>query len=466
MERRPVTQPPRFVQPLVALFTALMILAALPVPTRAQSSSTTLPDFPVPGGHFYTQASGHGQDFGFSITDEGGIRFYSEFERLGGVDRLGYPASSRFTFGGFITQATQRALLQWRPDGNRVSLVNVFDIFTQRGLDPTLERTRLIPPTEDNTPDAVLDPARVVARHLALLDLSPPIKARYFADPDPITDFGLPQGAADFGAVYVVRCQRAAFQFWRVRTPFARPGDITLVNAGDLAKEFGLVPLAAMQPSPAAEQVIAPLGRVFPSDPATVDQARQSARLARASLVRIDVILPDGIGIASGIIMDASGHILTNAHVIANALVIRVTLPSGRESGAIVVAVDPADDIAVIQIPPPSDVALTPASFASGRDLPIGQTVAAIGYSPFFPSPPTTRIGVLQGALPSVPAILRSDLYILPGDSGGMLLDLSGRVIGINDEIRFTNQASQPLISFSIDAGDALRIARRLMQEG
>ena len=95
-----------------------------------------------------------------------------------------------------------------------------------------------------------------------------------------------------------------------------------------------------------------------------------------------------------------------------------------------------------------------------------GQLVVALGFSPYFPVMPAVRLGVYQHAFVAGIAILRSDTYILPGDSGGMLIDLGGNVVGVNDEIRLTNQGGQPLIGYSIDATDAVRIARHLIDLG
>lgn len=443
----------------------LGMLLSLVSPALAEADPAGLPDFPVPNGHFYTQASGRGADFGFPITDGDGADFNSEFLRLGGIDRLGYPSSARFVLGGYLTQATQKTLLQWRPETRGVDFVNVFDVFTQRGLDPVLARTRLIPPTGDNHVDSTLTSKQVTARHLAILDQNPAIKARYLADPNPIEDFGLPQGSEDFGGVFVVRCQRAAFQQWRINTSFARAGDVTQVNAGDLAKEFGLVPSGAAAPDPASGQLIAPLGQEVHLDGNTTSAATQSAARARPSLVRIDVVLPDGTGIASGIVIDQQGDVMTNAHVVASAMLVKVTFVNGNSSAAEIVGVDSADDLAVVRVPTSSiGTGVGPATIVGGHNLHPGQDLAAIGFSPYFPTPPATRVGVFQQSLPSSPAVVRSDMYILPGDSGGMLLDLSGGVVGVNDEIRFTHQSQQPLISFSIDASDALQIAQRLAQ--
>src|SRR5687767_10925252 len=68
---------------------------------RAQPTQPA--DFDIPNGHFYTQAGGGAG--GFAITDNDGMLFWSEFQRLGGVPALGYPISSRFVWDGFTVQA-------------------------------------------------------------------------------------------------------------------------------------------------------------------------------------------------------------------------------------------------------------------------------------------------------------------------------------------------------------------------
>ena len=85
-------------------------------------------------------------DAGFRITDENGVNFASEFERLGGVEALGYPISRRFEWDSFTTQATQKAVLQWHPQTNRAALINLLDAFSDAGLDPWLEQHAQVPP--------------------------------------------------------------------------------------------------------------------------------------------------------------------------------------------------------------------------------------------------------------------------------------------------------------------------------
>ncbi|MHB8674691.1 MAG: S1C family serine protease [Candidatus Limnocylindrales bacterium] len=402
---------------------------------------------------------------GYALTDDDGIRLYSDFLSLGGVSQLGYPVSQRFVLGGLVTQATQKDILQWQPSTGRVTIANVFDLFTQLGLDPTLATTRMIPPTGDNSLDNQLTWPQIVARHLAILNQDPAIKARYFADPDPVDHFGLPQSAENYGSVFVIRCQRAAFQQWNVATSFAKPGDVTQVNAGDIAKELGVIPTTAATPTPAANEIVAPLGSTLTADRSTQSTVAAVAAQARPSLVRIDVSLPDGSGIASGILMDHNGDILTNEHVVDQAQSLRVTFANGTQLDGRVVGADAQNDLAVIRVAASAiGSGVTPATFGSGRSLESGQFVVALGFSPFFPTLPATRIGVFQRLTRTDPAVILSDTYILPGDSGGMLLSLSGQVVGINDEIRFTHQPAQPLVGFSIEARGAESIAQSLVQ--
>ncbi len=447
------------------LFVILLLLHLTGSSALATSGFATLADFPVPGGHFFSQASGHGLTAGYSLVDDAAARMYSEFQRHGSVDSLGYPSSQRFSFDGFTTQATQKELLQWRPDSGRISFVNIFDVLTDRGLDSVLAQTRLIPATADNSADAQLKWPQVVTRHLAILDQVPAIRARYFEDKNSLDDYGLPQAVGDYGAVQVIRCERAAFQLWRIATPFAKPGDVTQVNAGDLAKELGVIPPSAVVPTTAGELVVAPPGVLIAPDALTQNTARQVAAQLLPSLVRIDVTLDDGIGIASGIVIDRNGDILTNEHVVSSARSVKVTFVNGTSQTARVVAADASNDIAIIQVPPGAvGAGVNPALMVGGGKLTPGQFVIALGFSPYFPAPPAIRLGVFQAVIDGDISVLKSDTFILPGDSGGMLLDLAGNVVGVNDEIRITRQESQPLIGFSIDSAQALQVGQRLLQ--
>src|SRR5947199_5226237 len=127
---------------LSGLACVLLLSVNLPL-AGAQTSGG---DQDIPNGHFYTQANGGaGSQYGFRVTDEGGIGFWSEFQRLGGVNALGYPASKRFQLDGFVVQATQKVILQWRPEVGQAYFVNVFDKLHDSGKDSALQSQFNIP---------------------------------------------------------------------------------------------------------------------------------------------------------------------------------------------------------------------------------------------------------------------------------------------------------------------------------
>ena len=117
----------RLSQLVAVLLTFTFIAVVLPPPARAEAL-----DWDIPGGHYYTQTGG------YAVIDQGGIPFWSELQRLGGVQAVGYPVSRRFQWNGFTVQAMQRAVFQWRPEIGQVYFVNVFDLLTQAGKDDWL----------------------------------------------------------------------------------------------------------------------------------------------------------------------------------------------------------------------------------------------------------------------------------------------------------------------------------------
>lgn len=205
-------------------------------------------DFAVDGGRFYTQAgSGRG---GFAIVDDADAAFWTAFQDFGGVEALGYPASHRFELNGFLYQATQASLLQRNPATGAVRLANVFDMLSAVGFDAWLDAYRQIPLSREWLGDRGLAWPDIVEAHLAILEPYPPLLARFRAVPDWINRYGLPMGVRELESVVVVRGQRAAFQLWKADVPWARPGQVTIVLAGDLAKEVHLVPAEAQVPQP------------------------------------------------------------------------------------------------------------------------------------------------------------------------------------------------------------------------
>ncbi|MGI8914152.1 MAG: G1 family glutamic endopeptidase [Chloroflexota bacterium] len=230
-------------------FTALFVfLLSTAAPAFAQVSA----DFPIANGHFYSQANGQGGGGGqpgFAVTDDSGVPFWSTFTRAGGVAAFGYPISTRFLIASTTNQALQKGILRW--DGSMVSVVNVLDVLHDAGLDGVLQSRYFTPPPADTSADAGLSWPRVVARHQQFLATNSAIRAAYFGVADPITLYGLPMSLPTpegNGSVIVVRLQRAVLQQWLTPQPWAAAGQVTIANAGDIAKATGLLPPAALTP--------------------------------------------------------------------------------------------------------------------------------------------------------------------------------------------------------------------------
>jgi len=239
-----------------------VVLAALTLPLA--SAQTSSADQDVPGGHFYTQTNSNaGPQWGYRITDEGGIGFWSEFKRLGGVNALGYPVSRRFLLDGFFVQATQKVILQWRPDVSppQVYFVNAFDKLHDMSMDAALQQQFQIPPQLDPSFDAGKTPDQIQAARLGLLNADAAIAARYGSGPSAILYNGLPSSQlTNQGPFSAIRAQRVAIQHWNIANPAAgiKAGDVSVVNGGDIAKTLGLVPASATGVENTAGQLLAP----------------------------------------------------------------------------------------------------------------------------------------------------------------------------------------------------------------
>ncbi len=147
--------------------------------------------------------------------------------------------------------------------------------------------------------------------------------------------------------------------------------------------------------------------------------------------------IPSGTG--SGFVWDDRGHIVTNFHVIQDAYHAKVTLSDKTSWDAEVVGYEPRKDLAVLKIKPTST--LRPLPMATSFDLKVGQSVFAIGNP--FGLDQTLTTGVISAlgreinSVTGVPIrdVIQTDAAINPGNSGGPLLDISGRLIGVNTAI-------------------------------
>ncbi|MHC4662240.1 MAG: trypsin-like peptidase domain-containing protein [Planctomycetota bacterium] len=151
--------------------------------------------------------------------------------------------------------------------------------------------------------------------------------------------------------------------------------------------------------------------------------------------------------LGSGIIIDPDGYILTNAHVVLRASTITVTLIDKSEYKAILLATSLKNDLALIKIDPKPDANLKAIEFGTSSDLMSGETVIALG-NPFGLSN-TVTVGVISASNRSVMLnervvfkdFLQTDAAINPGNSGGPLVNILGKLIGINTAIKSKSTA-------------------------
>src|ERR1700722_10892795 len=147
-----------------------------------------------------------------------------------------------------------------------------------------------------------------------------------------------------------------------------------------------------------------------------------------------------GQATGSGIVIDNNGTILTNYHVVENAIKVTVSFEKGKTVNAQVVGKDPSNDLAVLRIHP-DGLTLHPLTLGSSSGVQVGDPVLAIGNP--FDLERTLTTGVISALQRQITApngfaidnVLQTDAPINPGNSGGPLLDASGRVIGINSQI-------------------------------
>ncbi len=165
------------------------------------------------------------------------------------------------------------------------------------------------------------------------------------------------------------------------------------------------------------------------------------------------------VGQGSGFILDNQGHILTNQHVVAGSQQIVVRLNDGRQFTGRLVGGDQRFDLALIKV---AASGLKPASLGDSDQIRVGQWAIAIG-SPFGLEK-TVTVGVISATgrrglgRGTVGDFIQTDASINPGNSGGPLLDINGRVIGINSMISAYGQG----IGFAIP----INLAKKIVFQG
>ena len=201
-------------------------------------------------------------------------------------------------------------------------------------------------------------------------------------------------------------------------------------------------------------------------------------REASPGVVTIRSIFEGSAAEGSGFVLDGSGRIVTNAHVVTDgegagrkeAKAVYVEFPDRNVVSARIVGFDPFADVALLEVKP-DGFALHPLKLGDDRKLVVGQPVAAIG-SPFGEQQ-SLSVGVVSATDRAVQSLtkfqiegaIQTDASINPGNSGGPLLDAGARVIGINQQIE-TNSGANDGVGFAVPVSAIKRSVAQLEHGG
>ncbi|TVQ35563.1 MAG: Do family serine endopeptidase [Geminicoccaceae bacterium] len=171
-------------------------------------------------------------------------------------------------------------------------------------------------------------------------------------------------------------------------------------------------------------------------------------------------------GQGSGFVIDQSGIIVTNAHVIADADEVRVVLADGRRLEATVIGSDAATDLAVLQVE--ADAPLPTIALGDSDALRVGEPVMAMGNP--FGLGGTVTAGIVSARGRTIGAsafddFIQTDAPINPGNSGGPLVNAAGEVVGVNTAI-FSPSGGNVGIGFAIPANLVQEIVAQLRDDG
>jgi S1-C subfamily serine protease len=234
-------------------------------------------------------------------------------------------------------------------------------------------------------------------------------------------------------------------KWWRKEEPFIRPHDIQAAVAFTPDEEINIRVYRAASPAVVNITTIAVTYDFF-----------------------LNPLPKEGTG--SGAIIDRSGHILTNFHVIDGARRLEVTLADGSKWPARPVGADPSNDLAVIKIDAPVEK-LTEIPLGDSSKLLVGQKVLVIGNP--FGLDRTLTVGIVSSVGRSIRAdngrlirgIIQTDAAINPGNSGGPMLNSSGEVIGVSTAI-FSPSGGSVGVGFAVPINTAKRMIPELISRG
>jgi putative serine protease PepD len=251
-------------------------------------------------------------------------------------------------------------------------------------------------------------------------------------------------------------------------------------SAGSSGSSAGAAADVASAASPSAS----PSASVAASPAPSAGSAGPASSLEADYRRVIDAVLPSVVEIrtqqalGSGVVLDAGGDIVTNAHVVGSATQFEVFLPGRADAvKATLRGTYPPDDLAVIRLADPSGT--HPATFGRSADLQVGDIVLAMGNPLGLASSVTNGIVSALGRTVSepqgqgspgatIPDTIQTSAAINPGNSGGALVDLAGEVVGIPTLAAVSPEGggAAPGIGFAISSDTVRRIAPQLAASG
>jgi putative serine protease PepD len=203
-------------------------------------------------------------------------------------------------------------------------------------------------------------------------------------------------------------------------------------------------------------------------------ETQQEAAIAKIepSVVELEVTTAQAQQIGSGVIIDTNGDIVTNNHVVSGAQTIAVVLNNGTTLQARLVGTDPADDLAVVRIPPFAHMVV--AQVGDSSKLTVGQEVLAIGNPLGITETATQGIvsalnrSVTESTGTTISHAIQTDAPINPGNSGGALVNLQGELVGIPTLTAVNTESNTPAngVGFAIPSNRVETAVQQIIQQG
>jgi S1-C subfamily serine protease len=207
-------------------------------------------------------------------------------------------------------------------------------------------------------------------------------------------------------------------------------------------------------------------------DAGAANTVNQIYRREGASVYFVQSSGPGGAGTGTAWLFDDQGHLVTNEHVISGGTDVALRIGDNRLVPVDVIGEDPSTDLAVLRADPQALNGGDPLRLGEASEVFVGQEVVAIGNPFGLEGTVTTGIVSAKARVLQAPNgypitnAIQTDAAINPGNSGGPLVDLEGRVIGVNSQIATGGAGQSAGIGFAVPVDTVERVVRELIENG